>query len=280
LIDLHSHTTASDGVHTPAELVRLAVEAGVAVLAVTDHDTTAGVAAAQAAAAEQGGGLRIVPGIEISCRWKDREIHILGHFLDPDHPALLERLAAFRDARSRRMEAMVERCRSIGLDVRLEEIESRREGAGTLGRPHLARLLVEKGYASDLQHAFDRWIGRGAPAWVERPMPEAAEAIRLIRAAGGCATVAHPGLSGIRSADLRALRREGLEGVEADHPAQTPDVRRTMREHARAHGLCVTAGSDYHADERDGTRRLGTETMESGAFSAYEARATRSTAGP
>ena len=278
MIDLHSHTTASDGVHAPAELVRLALEAGVTVLAVTDHDTTAGVAAAQRAAAEQGGALRIVPGIEISTSWKEREIHVLGHFVDPDHPALVERLAAYRADRSNRMVAMVERLRSLRLDVSLEEIEARREGPGSLGRPHLARLLVEKGYAKDLQDAFDRWIGRKAPGWVERPMPEAAEAISLIREAGGCAAVAHPGLSGLKSADLRALRRLGLLGGEGDHPAQTPDVRATMRQHAAARGLGGTAGSDNHADEADGGRRLGAETMAPQAFATYEARAIRSTA--
>lgn len=278
MIDLHSHTNASDGVHPPDELVRLALSAGVTVLAVTDHDTTAGVQAAMRAAEEQGGALRIVPGIEISCRWNGAEIHVLGHFLDPQDEALERRLAAFRDSREERMAAMIERCRSVGLDVSLEEIEARRAGGGSLGRPHLARLLLEKGYARDFQDAFDKWIGKGAPAWVERPMPEARDAIALLREAGGCASVAHPALSGLREADLRALAEAGLCGVEVDHPGQTPDVRKTLRAYARSLGLCATAGSDYHAAETGGMR-LGTEGMNPEEFAAYEARAC-STAAP
>ncbi len=279
MIDLHSHTTASDGVHPPEGLVRLAAAAGVTVLAVTDHDTTAAIAAATRAAEEQGGALRIVPGIEISSLWKGKEIHVLGHFIDPADETLCSRLAVFREARENRMAAMVERCRSLGLDVTLEEVEARRTGPGTLGRPHLARLLVEKGYARDFQGAFDKWIGKGSPAWVERAMPDAAEAIALIRGAGGCATVAHPALSGLVEKDLRALAAAGMVGLEADHPAQTPDVRKNLRLHARTLGLCATAGSDYHADETGGLR-LGTEGMEPGEFAGYEALATRSTMVP
>lgn len=279
MIDLHSHTTASDGVHPPAELVRLAAGAGVRVLAVTDHDTTAGIREAQLAAEEQGGVVRIVPGIELSARWKGHEVHVLGHFVRPDDPALGEALVRFREARENRMSAMVARCRSIGLDVSLEEIEARRTGPGSLGRPHLARLLLEKGYARDFQDAFDRWIGKGAPAWVERPMPEAAEAIALVHGAGGCATVAHPALSGLKEADLRALAAAGLDGIEVDHPGQTPDVRKTLRGYARSLGLCATAGSDYHAAENGGMR-LGTEAMEPGEFAGYEARARATTGAP
>src|SRR5690606_897334 len=115
----------------------------------------------------QGGVLRVVPGIEISARLRTREVHILGHFLDPADATLQTRLAAFRQARADRIAAMVERCRRAGLDVSLEEIEARRGGHGSLGRPHLARLLVEKGHARDLQDAFDRWLGRAKPGWVE-----------------------------------------------------------------------------------------------------------------
>ena len=133
VIDLHSHTTASDGVHSPSALVHLAAEAGVDVLSITDHDTTAGLEEAVRAAAELGGGLRIVPGIELSCLWNGKEIHILGHFIDPDHEELARELAVFTAARDGRMVEMIERCRARGLDVSLEEIEARRTGPGSLG---------------------------------------------------------------------------------------------------------------------------------------------------
>ena len=274
MIDLHAHTTASDGALAPAALVRLALASGVRVLAITDHDTTAGLAEAVRAAEEAGRALRVVPGIEISARLRDREIHLLGHFVDPHDEALQRRLAAFAEARGRRMEAMVERCRAAGLDVSLEEVEARREPGGTLGRPHLARLLVEKGHARDVQDAFDRWLGRGGPAWVERPLPEAAEAIALVRDAGGCAAVVHPGLSGLGKAALRELAAAGLEGVEIDHPGHNVEQRRSYRAIARALGLHATAGSDFHTV--DGTpAHPGTETMEMSAFSAWEACAGR-----
>lgn len=266
MIDLHGHTTASDGVLEPAAYVRLAAEAGVRVIAVTDHDTTAGVAEALEAA-RRIGEIRVVPGIEISARLGSREIHLLGHFVDHLDPALQARLVSFGDARARRMEAMVERCREVGLDVRLEEIEAQ----GAMGRPHLARLLVKKGYARDLQNAFDRWIGVGGPAWVERPLPSAKEALAAIHAAGGCATVAHPALSGLGEADLRELAAMGLDGVEVDHPKQTRDQRRKLRAAAAELGLCATAGTDFHAPGHLATAP-GLEGMDADAFARYEAR--------
>lgn len=271
MIDLHSHTTASDGTLAPEELVRQAAAAGIRTLAVTDHDTTAAVAACIRAVEEQALPLRIVPGIELSARWKGREVHVLGHFLDPDHEELLGHLASFRDDRRSRMEAMVARLRSLKLDVSMEEVDEIRGGEGSYGRPHLARLLVAKGHARDFQDAFDRWIGKGSPGWVERPFPDATEAIALIRRAGGCAAVAHPALSGLFEPDLRALTGAGLAGLEVDHPGHTPDVRRSLRELARKLGLSATAGSDFHAAGDDGSR-LGTEGMETSDFAAYERR--------
>lgn len=267
MIDLHAHTTASDGLLPPERLVELAVASGVRVLAITDHETTAGIAAAREAAA---GRIRIVPGVEISCRWNGREIHVLGHFVAPEDEGLERRLAAFRASRSERMEAMVERLRARGLGVTMDEVEAQREGEGSLGRPHLARVLVARGWARDVQDAFDRWIGKGTPGWVERPLPDAVEAIRWIREAGGCAVVAHPGASHLGEREIRGLAAAGLEGIEVDHPSHTQDLRNMLRRVAAKLDLCATAGSDFHTEEAGVLP--GSEGMDPGEFARLESR--------
>ncbi|AKU90682.1 PHP domain-containing protein [Vulgatibacter incomptus] len=265
MIDLHAHTTASDGSLSPGELVRRAVAAGVGVLAITDHDTVDGVAAASSAAATM--GLRIVPGVEISCRLGARELHILGHFLDPQDPVLLGSLEGFRRVRESRARAMIDRLREAGLDLRYEELLAI-PGAdeGSLGRPHVARLLLTKGLVRDFQEAFDRWLVEGAPGWVERPLPEATEAIGLIRRAGGAASLAHPALSGVTGAELMQLASLGLAGLEVDHPRQGTEIRRSLRAIAASLGLVATAGSDFHGEGG----RPGQETMSKADFRAYE----------
>ena len=166
---------------------------------------------------------------------------------------------------------MVERLRAHGLGVTMAEVEAQREGEGSLGRPHLARVLVSRGWARDLQDAFDRWIGRGTPGWVDRPLPEAAEAIRWIREAGGCAAIAHPGASHLPERDLRSLAALGLEGIEVDHPAHPPEAREMLRRVAATLELCATAGSDFHTGEAGA--RPGTEGMRPEEFAVWEARA-------
>lgn len=274
MIDLHTHTTASDGSSTPEELVARAVAAGVTILAVTDHDTVAAVAACRGAAA-QIGGLEIVPGIELSASWQGREIHVLGHFIDIEDGTLLAALERFSDARRLRMERMVEKCRQHGVSISFEDLEADRDGGGkgTWGRPHLARALVRLGHAKDMQDAFDRWIGSGGPAFVARSLPEAAEVIRLIRDAGGCASVAHPALSRLGGGDLRELAALGLVGVEVDHPRQPAHVRRTLRRQAASLGLQPTAGSDDHGPD-DGPAQMGREAMDETLFEVYRSLAT------
>lgn len=263
-IDLHSHTTASDGALPPSEVVRLARDAGVSVLAITDHDTVDAVD--EAGAAGIAAGLRIIPGVEISASLGAKEIHVLGHFVDPAHGPLLARLASFRRLRVERAERMVERLRAHGADLPLEEVLA---GEGSIGRPHLARLLVAHGHARDFQQAFDRWLGKGKPGWVERSMPPAHEAIELIRAAGGAASLAHPWLSKVAGDELVTLAKAGLRGLEVDHPHQGADVRRNLRLAAASLGLEATAGSDFHG--ADGSP--GQESMDETAFQRYEAAA-------
>lgn len=266
MIDLHCHTTASDGTYPPAEVVRLAARAGVRTLAISDHDTVDGIAEAREEASRQ--KIRLVPGAEISAALDDREIHILGHFIDPEDPTLIQRLATFREGRALRARQMVERLQAEGIDLHFEEVAALAGAPGSsIGRPHFARLLVAKKVARDFQDAFDRWLGKGMPGWAPRQLPDAAEVIELIRAAGGVSSLAHPTLSGVSGVEMERLAEQGLNALEIGHPGQNADSRRRLRAFASALGLHQTAGSDFHGDHQ----RFGSETMDEAALLAYEA---------
>jgi hypothetical protein len=251
LIDLHLHTTASDGLCSPRELVEQAAAAGVTTLAVTDHDTMAAVGdvAALAAAA----GIRFVPGIEITAIENGADVHVLGYFLDAASPRLADFLAAQRASRIGRVNAIGDRLAAHGvrIDVRaLLETAARRDGA-SIGRPQVARALVAAGQAVDTNDAFDRWLGRGRPAFVPRSGAGSEEVIAIIHEAGGLASLAHPGLTNV-DARLTALRDAGLDAIEAyhsDHDAATRDRYLCV---ARDLNLLVTGGSDYHGDPAHG----------------------------
>jgi predicted metal-dependent phosphoesterase TrpH len=270
VIDLHSHTTASDGQHSPDELLAMAAAAGVTVLAVTDHDTVAGLAAAQAAASAR--GLQLVPGIELSAFVLGREAHILGHFLDPEDPDISRFADKLRTEREQRMEQMVEKMRKLGFPVRMQDVYAIADKAH-LGRPHLARVLVEKGWCVDTQEAFDRFLGDGRPAWVDRYRLEGADAIRLIRNAGGTATLAHPGTSKMNKMEVQVLAREGLAGLEVNHSDHNPSVREKYLALAREFELVPTAGSDFHGEKVAPNRHLGTASMPPELFDKLRARA-------
>ncbi|HET9451757.1 MAG TPA: PHP domain-containing protein, partial [Aggregicoccus sp.] len=243
MIDLHSHTTASDGEHPPGALVALAAQAGVKVLAVTDHDTVAGLAEAREAARLHAVGF--VPGIEVSAFVGRKELHVLGHFIDPAHPALLRITVRLRGEREGRMEAMLARARQLGYPLHMEQLRAL-AGDAQLGRPHLARLLVERGYCTSLQDAFDRFLGDGRPLAVERERLTGADAVALIRDAGGTATLAHPQSSRVELPELQALVAAGLSGLEVFHHDHHPSVREKWAKLARTLDLVPTAGSDFH----------------------------------
>ena len=254
MIDLHSHTTASDGQHSPTELVGLAADAGVTVLAVTDHDTVAGLGEAREAARAR--GVELVAGIELSAFVHQREVHILGHFVDPDFPELARYEERLRGERESRMARMVERLQGMGFPVSMEQVRALAGGA-QLGRPHLARLLVERGWCVDVKSAFDRFLGAGRAAWVERFKMEGADAIRLIHRAGGTATLAHPGSSKVERYDLLQLAKAGLDGLESLHADHNPSVRERYLKFAREFELVPTGGSDFHGEQVTPGRRPG-----------------------
>jgi predicted metal-dependent phosphoesterase TrpH len=243
-IDLHAHSTASDGTTPPAALPRLAAEAGLTVLALTDHDTFAGLAAASVASAAS--DIELVPGVEISCRLDDAEVHLLGLFVDPLHALLAAELELIRTDRTRRAVRMVERCRELGAPISQEQVEAIAAGA-PLGRPHIAAALAAVG----ITDAFTSdWIADGGRADVPKHVLSTVDAIGLVRAAGGVAVLAHPRSvkrrAEVSDTQLARLAEAGLAGIEADHPEQPPEVRERLREVAGELGLLVTGSSDFH----------------------------------
>ncbi|NVJ22823.1 MULTISPECIES: PHP domain-containing protein [Myxococcus] len=271
MIDLHSHTTASDGQYSPTELLARAAAAGVTVLSVTDHDTVAGLAEAREAARAH--GVELVPGIEVSAFVLGREVHILGHFVRPDDEDLARFAQRLRGEREQRMEAMVARMQHLGFPVRMEHVLAV-AGDAQLGRPHLARVLVNQGWAVDMKAAFDRFLGTRGMAWVERFKLDGADAIRLIRNAGGTATLAHPGSSKAERMEIRELTKAGLSGLEVMHADHNPGLRQKYLALAKEHDLVPTAGSDFHGEAVSAEHRLGTAAMAPELFAKLKSRAT------
>ncbi len=268
-IDLHSHSKASDGQYPPAEVAERAAAAGVGVWALCDHDTLAGLPAAAEAAARL--GIRFVPGIELSAFLDRREIHLLGHFVDPDHAAL-KRFEDFLAVRRRvRMEQIVEKLAAVGVRISTPDIE-RWSGGKTIGRPHVAQAVVAAGAAATVKEAFDLFLGEGRPAYVQRYRLEAEEAVRLVRSAGGTTTVAHPGVSRLERYDLELLKAAGVEGVEVYHVDHNPSVREKYLRAAEGLDLVPTAGSDYHGEEISPDRHFGDVTMPAEQLARLEAR--------
>ena len=268
-VDLHTHSTASDGDLSPAEVVTLAERKRLAAVALTDHDTTAGVA--EAAAAAEALAVRFVAGVEISAafsslsaRRTDGALHMVGLGIDPAQPALADGLARIRRGRRERNPKMLAKLRGLGLDVRMSELLAvagvEAEGAErVIGRLHMARLLVRKGCVRDLDEAFARYLGRGRPAYVERERFTPEEAIEAIHAAGGVAVLAHPVHLGADNAAqlerfVRWLVHHGLDGVEVYHCDHSPQQTRRYLDLARRLGLLVSGGSDFHGPAKPDVR--------------------------
>jgi predicted metal-dependent phosphoesterase TrpH len=236
-------------------LVEEAASRGVRILALTDHDTVAGIGEARVAGERL--GVEIIPGVELSAALPGGgEVHLLGYFVDVEDSDFLAQLAGYARARSERMERMVERLNRIGAPVAIERVREI-AGHGTVGRPHLGRALVEAGYAEDLSDAFARFIGGGKPAFVPRPRVDPRDAIALVRAAGGVPVLAHPFSTGGVESVLDRLVPAGLAGMEVDYGEYTPEVREILRQIAARRGLIATGGSDYHGPDRRSARELG-----------------------
>ena len=246
-VDLHIHSHFSDGSDSPAAIVRLAKERGLFHIAITDHDCASGVPEAMAAGLER--DVRVTSGIEVSLRHKGLPIHVLGYGFIPDHRDMTSFMATLQKERRERNLAILDKLAGCGLMVSLEEVGGE-AGKGQIGRPHLAKVLVKKGYAPTQDEAFRQYLGRGAKAYVPRPVHSAEEAISVLHAAGGLASLAHPAnidpslqsIPGL-AAELAAL---GLDGIEAYYPTHSKSMREKLIEIARKNGLIITGGSDYH----------------------------------
>lgn len=268
-IDLHTHSRASDGEFPAAEVAERARAAGLGVWALCDHDTVAGLAEARAAA--DGLGLRLVPGIELSAFLDAKEIHLLGHFIDPAHPSMTEFEDLLAARRRVRMQEIVEKLAPLGVRLRVQDIE-KWSGGKTIGRPHVARAIVETGAVSSVKEAFDRFLGEGKPAYVPRYRLEASDAVALVRGAGGTTTVAHPGVSRLERYELGRLRAAGVDGLEVIHVDHVPSQREKYLRIADDLGLVPTAGSDYHGISVAPDRKLGDVTMPPEDLARLEAR--------
>jgi predicted metal-dependent phosphoesterase TrpH len=253
VFDLHLHTTASDGTMSPAELVRYAQEKGLKVIAITDHDTIEGLSEG----IQEGNkvGLEVIPGVELSADAPTGTMHLLGYYIDPDSSELADKLRVLQQARMERNLKMVEKLRALGISLELSEVKAAPEH-GQIGRPHFAYTMVQKGYAQNIQDAFDRYLGKGRPAYVEKFRFSPAEAMDFIRKAGGITVLAHPfTLKQAEPQDFEALIRElkekGLDGIEVYYPEHSDGQKRLYRDVAQKYGLVISAGSDFHGLTKD-----------------------------
>ena len=262
--DLHLHTTFSDGRLTPTQLVELCADRGIRYAAVTDHDSTEGIGEALEAA-RRFRDLEIIVGVELSTDVQDSEIHLLGYFIDHEDDELQGTLSTFRDGREGRARKMVERLDEMGLPVPWERVEEL-SGGGAIGRPHIAQAMVEAGYVEYPKDAFDKYLGRNGPAYVERARLTPAEAVRMVVSNGAVPVMAHPTFSVPRMDDegvaelrriLVELRGEGLAGMEVYYGVYEPDVVALLKSMADELGLIACGGSDYHASGNPGEARPG-----------------------
>lgn len=272
-VDLHAHSRASDGTDTPTSLVERAAAAGLHAIAVTDHDTTAGVD--EAVHAGQRLGVRVVAGCEFSVAVSWGEMHLLGYFLPADSPALAGFLGATREDRARRVRAMVEQLNRLGIAITEADVLAAADG-GALGRPHVARALVRRGAVRSVNEAFDRFLGRGRAAFVAKTLPAFREVTALVHSLGGLVSAAHLKERATR-AMLQTLRDGGLDAVEVCHPSHDADLRRRIAQHAGALGLLATGGSDWHGEPMDehGHGDLGSEDVPATWLDALELAASR-----
>jgi 3',5'-nucleoside bisphosphate phosphatase len=254
IVDLHSHSTASDGSDPPRRVVELAVESGLSSLALTDHDTQEGLQ--EAASAAEGSGLELIPGLELSLDFDRGGMHLIVLWLPPGSSPLGDRLVALRAGRDERNLRIVDTLSKVGLPITIEEVEEE-AGGGSVGRPHIAAVMMSRGYVPDIRTAFDLWLGSGKPAYVGRNRLDPEEAISLARESGGVPILAHPHTLGITiagdMADLLArLRRAGLVGLEAVYPAYRRHEREGYADLAQRFGLIPSGGSDYHGTYKPG----------------------------
>lgn len=243
-VDLHLHSTASDGRLSPGQVVRKAVEKGLVVIALTDHDTVDGIPPALEAA-KSFPAFTLIPGVEINTDVGEGEAHLLGFFVDYRHPELLENLASLRDSRIGRAKRMISKLNAIGMHIEWERV-LQIAGDGSIGRPHIAQAMLEKGYINSFQEAFNKYIGFGGPAYAEREKIAPGDAVRLVLRAGGLPVLAHPFTLKDPEKMIAGLKAEGLAGIEAYYGGYTPEQVNRLTGWANKYDLIPTGGTDYH----------------------------------
>jgi len=253
-VDLHLHTTASDGVMTPTEIVKYAKAKGLRAIAITDHDTIEGLEEGLAEAGKI--DLEVIPGIEISAEHSSGSMHLLGYFIDIYHPLLHERLGYLQKARGERNPKMVEKLNQLGIEITYEEV-LKASGGGQVGRPHFAQVLMEKKYVRNFQEAFERFLRKGAPAYVDKLRFTPKEALHFINEVKGVAVLGHPntlGMNGYSELEnlLLKLIGSGLRGIEVYYPEHSPLEIAQYKNLAERYGLLMTGGTDYHGIEKNG----------------------------
>lgn len=251
--DLHIHTTASDGTDSPSEVVHKALNLGLRAIAISDHDTLAGVIEAQSTA--QSYNLEVLSGVEVNTFYRGSEIHVLGYLIDPKHEEFSLKLKALQGDRLQRIKGMIKKLNNMNLNINLDRVLQLSAG-GAVGRPHLAQAMLEKGYVKSLQEAFATYIGSGKPAYVPREKLTPEEAIQLIQRAKGVAVLAHPGLSKVDFL-LPDLIKAGLKGLEVWHRNHSPLMTEHYLKLTKKYNLIPTGGSDYHGDRHDNSNLLG-----------------------
>ncbi len=257
-IDLHTHSTCSDGTDSPEELVARAAKKGLSALALTDHDTVTGVARAVAAGVAE--GVEVVTGVELSTRWKKKDLHLLGYLFEPTDSAFLDGLAWLQGGRHQRNLEIANNLQKLGFAITFDEVREE-AGPGVIGRPHFARVMIKKRIVASTEEAFSVYLGAGKPGWAPRRAFDTAEAIALIHRAGGVAVVAHPYTLRWEPLELRrevgVLSDAGLDGLEVIYPAHSSRFRNQLLGLVGEFHLVATGGSDWHGDNRPGRTLAG-----------------------
>ena len=242
-IDLHMHSTFSDGTLTPTELIDKAVAVKLSVISLTDHDCLDGVP--EAIEAGRAKGVEVLTGVELSCEYRDRDLHVLGYGMDHHNQSIQDALHMFRQTRHKRGIKIIEKLNALGINIEPAEVLAK-AGEGALGRPHIAAVLVEKGVVSRTGEAFDKYIAEGGPAYEPKYKMSAPEAIAFIQNAGGLAFIAHPGIFLENTEELHDLIKEGFDGVEVYHSTHSANRTKALKEIAESSGLLISGGTDFH----------------------------------
>ncbi len=257
--DLHIHTDASDGLLSPSEVVDWAFKKRLRAIGITDHDTVSGIdnAIKSNSAPDK---LEIVPGIELNTELDGKEIHMLGYYIDYNNPWFLENLKRMQKARYNRAVTMIEKLNHLGVNINLKQVEEISKGS-SIGRPHIARAMVEKEYVNSMAGAFERYIGIGGPAYVERFRLTTEDGINMIKEVGGIPVLAHPGLIADRKAIVKVLNL-GVKGIEVYHPKHDPDIVKYLFYMAKERKLLMTGGTDCHGIKQNGQPIMGSITID------------------